>query len=211
MAAVAPASRSFTGQAFDGSVYRDGSWLIVPESTQTSALAVRSFLQVADVNTLVRQTQAAAATAGTGIVEMGPGDALEFFVLGTNAANETANVMVTALMPVYSAKSNKDNDEAPTGYNERLVASYVCTLGALAVSVGEGEPSGVDNGDLWADTMVATATGTEGFVTYSPADDTKAFAIVPADQAPFLLVRTDRGTCDTVIVLGRRIRGGAQR
>lgn len=191
---------------FDGPVLRADWQLVKPVDTNTTALALRGGLVPDDFTT---------AILGEGMVAMGPNDAVQIEVLGT-ADGGTANVLVTAWNPVVKAG-------VIYGWLEDHVATLVFTMGTKActgeVAGGSLHPD-IAETDLWADTVTmslpagppsAATDPPPGYILHSPADNTKAFAIVPGDQHRYLQIRSERGTAARSGVIARKLQGAAQR
>jgi hypothetical protein len=184
--------RNSEGDSYKSAVYRDGWRLVLAESTATAALALRGFLTAAAVNTLLSDAR---SRVSNGLMELGAGDGAELVFLGTDAANETINYMISGLSPVF---------------DWGILATGVVTLGALTAGAAGAAHSGIETGDLIADTITETASMAD-IEIFNPADDTVAILrINEARNVHSILVRTDLGTAASALVLGRRLSGTSQ-
>lgn len=197
-------NRPLPGRNFDGNVYRDAYVAAVAGSTQNTALTLRSVLTAAEVRTALD----ASISSGTYAMEMGPGDAVELLAL-VDGDGLTLNTLVTVLQPILASRASKLGEDAVAYWEERPLASHVWTGGTLAINAAVA--AGVELTDVYCDTVVATNVGTEGYVTHSPANNTKALVQMPADQACIVLIRGDRGTANYFHLFARAIQGAAVR
>jgi hypothetical protein len=141
-------------------------------------------------------------------MELGAGDGAELVFLGTDAANETINYMISGLSPVFDWGIADPTD--PVAWFETILATGVVTLGALTAGAAGAAHSGIETGDLIADTITETASMAD-IEIFNPADDTVAILrINEARNVHSILVRTDLGTAATALVLGRRLSGTSQ-
>lgn len=193
-----------SGRYFRSSVYREAIRLLLPE-TVGAAFALADFA----FDTSVEKTLTNVRTAA-GVVEMGPGDALECIPLGTAAAGNTYTLYVTRLDPVVAANGTLG------GFTERQVAALTITLNAATVSAVMDTISGVDGTDLVASTIAAVASGIAVETNTNGRSDTYVFTgsarswfIAPARGAQFLRLKATMGTATTALVIGRRMKGEA--
>lgn len=199
------------GKTFLSSRYQDGMRLLMPETTNSTAVT-HTPVAVADPDRPYEEVRAL-----SGIVEMGPADGLLVLPLGTDALNETATIFVSRYDPVVQL--NSAGRERVIAWTQLPVGAWSVVLNSTAAGDALALLDGVETGDK-VPFNVQPGTTTAQWALQDGSGATQAYRtsgtaiaggwnhfIQPAFGAPFLRLQGVVGTAATILAIGRRVSG----
>ena len=180
---------------FHGSVYRDDFFLAVAETSNSSAIAPTGFIVTS-------------TGLPTDAIRMDSGDGIQVLVLGTDAADETVEVLVCGL------NEQLDPDGNMIGWMEYPLCHATVTLGTTTAGADLAAAiEGIESTDLignevaltadqyLADTLTCNSQTAGGTYTH----------IIPAEGAKYVTIKLKMGTAASALALARRTQGKAQK
>ena len=205
-----------TGRTFSSSVYRDPVVGItqVPSSFEVDTVTVAPFLTVAQWDA-IRPLGGEVVRFDSGVVMLGPADAIEFSGGVTQFNSAGFGVTAVGVYPVYAAGDKERT--APVGYAQRVLLSMPAATGTMFVQPEmvaalpdihfPGSSYMPHNAIL--SPALSTARRDNGLVNAMPA--VLRCLAKGAIAIRFLLTVDAVGDSLSPFVFGRRVRGEAQR
>lgn len=174
-----PYDRAPIGNTFSNSVYRDGTRLVLSDSSITGAVSLTPILTVAAVNAL--ETAARGGTLN-GFVDMGPADGVIVTPLVIGADNSLMTLSVSGLNPIIEGG-------LIVAFHKILLAQIACTAGATTLGSDAAIVTGLATTDRACDVLTNNFVG-GAFQASSLGDIYARSAGTAAGQPSFFALQT---------------------